>query len=331
MRISTLAGRVLLLVSSLAVAACGSEAEPKGGSRPVYKDESLGATGLFSDLGKQTLVAGVMEYRPRWDLWSDGATKRRWLSIPEGSSIDTTDMDAWVFPVGTKAWKEFSRDGVLVETRLLEKISDSQWGMVAYHWNEDLTDALAVPAGVANASGTEHDIPKGEDCKSCHDGAKDKLLGVAAIQLAHEGPGATLQSLDARGLLSVKPAPGGYDPPGEAGVAAALGYLHTNCGNCHHGVGDNPLDLRLRVDSLGDVEATPAYVTTVGVESHVQKAPSGISAKLIVAPGSPDDSILYLRMTRRGGGFAGGQMPWLASEVVDATGSETIAAWIRGL
>ena len=41
-------------------------------------------------------------FLPRWQLWSDEAVKRRWIWLPPGSTIDTTNMDHWKFPVGTK-------------------------------------------------------------------------------------------------------------------------------------------------------------------------------------------------------------------------------------
>ena len=61
--------------------------------------------------------ADAVEFTPRYPLWTDGMSKRRWLHVPTGASIDKSDPDAWEFPRGTRAWKEFSRDGVPVETR----------------------------------------------------------------------------------------------------------------------------------------------------------------------------------------------------------------------
>mgnify|MGYP007029512242 FL=1 len=71
-------------------------------------------------------------------------------------AIVTSDMDDWQFPVGTKLWKEFVRDGVRVETRLLQKVGPGpdEWSGVAYVWTEDETDALARPEGVVDARGT---------------------------------------------------------------------------------------------------------------------------------------------------------------------------------
>ena len=72
----------------------------------------LTETGLYADLRADALAPGVLPYRPQFELWSDGASKRRWISLPPGTRIDTSDMDSWQFPEGTKLWKEFSRDNV---------------------------------------------------------------------------------------------------------------------------------------------------------------------------------------------------------------------------
>src|SRR5690349_2931129 len=68
----------------------------------------LSETGLYEDGSSTALAEGVMPYEPRYVLWSDGADKQRWLYLPEGTTIDTSNIDGFVFPVGTKAWKEFS-------------------------------------------------------------------------------------------------------------------------------------------------------------------------------------------------------------------------------
>jgi hypothetical protein len=53
--------------------------------------------------------ADATAFTPHYPLWSDGSAKRRWLRLPPGTSIDKSNPDAWEFPRGTKAWKEFSR------------------------------------------------------------------------------------------------------------------------------------------------------------------------------------------------------------------------------
>src|SRR4051794_27886545 len=121
----------------------------------------LSETGLFDDLERERLATRVVPYTPEFALWSDGADKRRWLLVPDGERVDTADLDTWRFPRGTKLWKEFSRDGVHLETRLLQKTGngDGDWAAAAYLWREDQSDADLTPYGAVNALGTTHDVP----------------------------------------------------------------------------------------------------------------------------------------------------------------------------
>src|SRR5882672_4590761 len=63
---------------------------------------TLDCTGLYSALETKELAAGVRAYAPAVPLWSDGAAKRRFISIPAGQKIDASDPGEWKFPVGTK-------------------------------------------------------------------------------------------------------------------------------------------------------------------------------------------------------------------------------------
>jgi len=165
-------------------------------------------------------AAGVQPYTPAFPLWSDGADKRRWIWLPPGARIDTANPDEWGFPVGTKLWKEFRVGGRRVETRLLWRLPDG-WLAVPYAWRADGRDADLVLDGVRDARGTDHDIPSARACVGCHGGHASFVLGFSAIQLA--------PSLDAFADRLTVPIP--PSPP----APAALGYLHANCGSCHHG------------------------------------------------------------------------------------------------
>ena len=66
---------------------------------------------LYSDLRAGTVAASARPYQPSFALWSDGASTRRWIRLPAGSQIDTSDMDAWRFPVGAELFKELSVAG----------------------------------------------------------------------------------------------------------------------------------------------------------------------------------------------------------------------------
>src|SRR5262249_41349777 len=73
----------------------------------------LSITGLYASILDRRLSPGVIQYKPQYELWSDGAQKARYALFPAGQKIDTSSMNRWVFPVGTKFWKEFRRDGKL--------------------------------------------------------------------------------------------------------------------------------------------------------------------------------------------------------------------------
>ena len=87
-------------------------------SRTKLLPEHLSETGLYADIATGELAPGVAPFTPRFSLWSDGSEKQRWLLLPDGAQIDTSNMDEWTFPEGTKVWKQFSSAGVRLETRL---------------------------------------------------------------------------------------------------------------------------------------------------------------------------------------------------------------------
>lgn len=301
----------------------GDAMMPPANMLPMHLSE----TGLYAEGSLSELAEGVMPYAPRYELWSDGADKLRWLLLPEGTTIDTSDIDAFVFPVGTKAWKEFSRDGKKLETRLLWKTSTG-WLQVAYAWNEAQDDAVSVPRGADDVLGTTHDIPQRIDCRECHGGSADTLLGVSAVQLAHGGAGLTLAQLEADGWLSDAP-PADFAPPDEL-AWNALGYLHANCATCHNplGIGYDrvDLDVGLRVAELADITTTQTYLTAV--DQPVEQTDSDDTAR--VEPGFPEDSALVTRMKLRGD-VAGLAMPPLASEITDDAGIALVEDWIESI
>jgi hypothetical protein len=310
---------------------------------PVNPLDKLDGTGLCVDPACTQINAGIREYVPRFELWDDGATKRRWLYLPPGTTIDTADMDLWVFPVGTKLWKEFSRGGTRVETRFITKqLADDNapgaWVYATYQWNQAQSEAMAVTTGVKDAGGTQHDIPSRSDCRACHDRLQPtRVLGFGAIQLDYDAPAGMpdLADLIAAGLLSMPPA--GTSPhfplPGAAVDTAALGYFHANCGHCHNptsdvAMGTSPLDLRLRTSMLSTVAATPAYKTAVGVDASIPYTENGQMFTKLIIPQDPQGSAVISRMnTTAELRF----MPAVAVETVDPAGQQALVAWINSL
>lgn len=289
----------------------------------------LSSTGLFSDVDSETLADGVMPYAPEFELWSDGAVKRRWLWLPPGTQIDTSSLDDWRFPRGTKVWKEFVRDGVRVETRLIQKIGDGHgredWANMAYLWKHDRSDAYAVVEGVIDANGTSHNVPAAVECQGCHGGRKSWLLGVSAIQLARAAPPGMidLEELELRGLLSDPPA-APITVPGDDTERAALGYLHANCGNCHNS-NRPPQDEKRCLDPEAslDVWLQTGALDSPGTTNTYRTMGPWVSA------GDPESSDLIARVKSRRFGFRWQGMPILGSEKVDHAGVALLEKWIR--
>ena len=293
---------------------------------------SLRDTGLYSDFDGRVVASDVFEYEVNYPLWSDGALKRRWVHLPAGTQIDTTDMDFWVYPEGTKLWKEFRDDTLLLETRLLWKKGPSvdDWVYVSYGWNMDQTDAIEMPDGATDVLGTNFDIPDQRNCSKCHQRTPDFVLGFAAIQLAHAQAGANLASLVTDSLLTSNPE--GVAPyftvPGDTEEEAVLGYFHGNCGGCHNPHSDvmdtTALNMRLEVATLGTVAETTSYSTIVGVPPML--ALSGATS--LVEQGDPNASAVFLRMNMRATPL---QMPPRGTELLDDDFMTILSDWITGL
>jgi hypothetical protein len=309
---------------------------------PNLPPATLSETGLFTTRGtapgELVLATGVREFEPKYWLWSDGADKKRYVYLPPGAQIDTTDADHWVFPLGTKFWKSFIVNGQLVETRLLERIGDgpNQFRYATYYWKTaDATDATRedyVEQRI-NAAGTTHDIPNGKACERCHDGLKDHALGFSALQLNHDRPGVTLTTLVDEDALTA-PIPLTIKVPDDDQVTQdALGYLHANCGNCHNDSPGLPVEnvpepqMLFRLSVNDEVLAdTDTFLTAIN-QHTTASADLGIDYRIV--GGSPDMSAVIVRMGLR---MNEEQMPPIASELPDTDGGlATMRAFIQSL
>lgn len=305
--------------------------------------ELLSETGLFVAGSVTEIDPRNLLYVPQYPLWSDGATKRRWLRLPEGEAIDARDPDAFQVPVGTRLWKEFSF-GRRVETRYIERLRDGSYRYATYVWSDDGRDARLQPleeSGIARgADGGEHEIPNESDCRACHEGRRSPILGLSALQLSTDrDPNAPhrevepegsldLADLVKRGLIKGLPEQLVREPPriaaANATERAALGYLYGNCSSCHNAEG--PIaSVGLDFDQSVRKGATPgALRTTIRRPSHYTIP--GSDQSLRVAPGDAERSVVAYRMASR---FAAAQMPPLGTRFVDEEALELIRTWIN--
>jgi hypothetical protein len=344
--------RLSLLVSTavvLGVALAATSSDPMAradGAEVAPLPEHLADTGLFLP-GSTTVRPENLAFSPQYPLWSDGASKRRWLSIPPGSFIDATRPDAWEFPRGTRLWKEFAYGTRKVETRFIERRADGSWRFAAYVWNEDGTDAVLAPSvGVAalrveSAPANRYVIPAEADCRSCHEGAAVPVLGASALQLSPDRDslaphadqvdvGVDLRTLVARGWLRNLPRQLLDQPPRIAASSpverAALGYLHANCGHCHNAGGAPvPVGLVLAQEAASPAASTERVLhSMLGVASRFRSR-AAPEATQIVLPRHADASVLAVRMRSRNP-FV--QMPPLGTRVADAESLALIEQWI---
>jgi glucose/arabinose dehydrogenase/mono/diheme cytochrome c family protein len=99
----------------------------------------------------------------------------------------------------------------------------------------------------------------------------------------------------------------------------ARSYLHANCAQCHveAGGGNAQIDLEITTprDRMRLIGVKPLHDTF------------GIKDAKLIAPGDPERSILYQRLKRRGPG----QMPPLATSIVDDEAVRVIHDWIKAM
>jgi mono/diheme cytochrome c family protein len=177
--------------------------------------------------------------------------------------------------------------------------------------------------GLAVGHDQVHDVPGRWDCRSCHGGRAEGVLGFSALQLSRDRdplaphaepprPGdVDLEELIERGRIVNFP-PSLQRPRIVAATdreRAVLGYFHGNCGGCHQA--DGALSaLTLRLDhSIADDRPNTTFLTAG-----------------VVVPGDPAASALLRRMSSRDQAM---QMPPLGTRVADTQALALIDAWIR--
>jgi hypothetical protein len=309
---------------------------------PSGEPTDLQCTGLYSDWATKTVSSDLRSYTPGLLLWSDGAQKNRWIYLPPGTTIDTSDMDEWTFPVGTKIWKEFnlpvgdSSTPIRIETRLLWKLKSHSWYRTTYRWSADgQTSATELTQGELNVNGSSYEIPGQLLCNECHSGRLDGVLGFEAVSLA--SPAATgfaMPQLVEAGVLT-KPPSSPLTVPGDPAESAALGWLHVNCGtSCHNdssGTAQNTgFFTRLDVATLASVHDTDTWTTGWNVPTETYSIPDAGATYRLHACSLATSAAYYRASLRDGvnGTPSETQMPPIASHLVDEAGIALLAAWI---
>ncbi len=318
----------------------------------------LSALGVFDDLASLDFNDACLPYELNQPFWSDGASKRRCVFLPNDGAFDEPMERVKVlqggdlqFPVGTVFVKHFelpldARQPSLtrrLETRFLVNTGDAGYYGLTYRWRDDgsdadlLTGADSAQLTTYDAAGTPHaqtwDFPSREQCATCHSRGAGGALGLRAynlnrgVTLSEGVTGNQLATWNGLGIFT--PA---YDEASLANAprtsaqgdvrapleARARSYLDANCSYCHRPETGN----RARMDLRFTTELTATGTIWAGVSKSF-----GIENTHIITPGDAASSLLYWRASLVGEDA----MPPLGKRVVDEAGVSLLAAWIDRL
>lgn len=303
---------------------------------------SIAELGLYPDPGDRSQThPKARRYTPAQPLWSSGSDKDRYIVVPDDAVIDSSDRQAWSFPLGTLLLKTFSypdpeqpSGARPIETRVLRREGEG-FSYSVYLWSEDASSAvlmdlnrsLAVPVQV-DGEVFEHVVPARLDCRKCHESQPVPVLGFDELGLnapldsdpvpASGNAPTQLQHLLEAGVLS--PAPSGpaqaitHDDPRTEQV---LSYLEGNCTHCHNGGSQASAAFDLRYP--------------VALENLIDRETEGDALSGVrVVSGQPEQSAVWLALSRvEVDGIQ--PMPPVGVDRVDRGALELFETWIASL
>lgn len=181
--------------------------------------ETLSEYSLFSNTCNPTVAHSErsLPYDLFTPLFTDYATKYRFVFIPENETINYNQEEALDFPIGSVITKTFTmpkntdnrvfKDELLIETRLLIRQKDG-WIARAYIWNESGTEAYrSRNGGDVSITNLTHDgkkmpaftykVPTQKECTDCHQFIPNKgLPNVGKLEFRPIGPKARFLNSD---------------------------------------------------------------------------------------------------------------------------------------
>ncbi|RYD19704.1 MAG: hypothetical protein EOP88_17960 [Verrucomicrobiaceae bacterium] len=320
--------------------------------------QTLSETGAFSNTPGMVPVQGMVPYGVNAPLWSDAAAKMRWMALPNNGTHDTAAEKItfapegnWTFPKGTVFVKHFelpvddANPAIhrRLETRFVIVPETGEPYGVTYKWRPDGSDADLLPGGLNEVidiatvgGGTRQQTwtyPSRNECKVCHNGNADYILGVKTHQLngnfTYPLTGRTANQLETLGAL------GWFDTTyredlvpwmlkshNVAETSASLtdrvrSYLDSNCSQCHQ-----PGGVRAYFDAR--------YTTALDEQGLIYgelETSYGHPDNRVIVPGQPERSIMLTRLSS----VAEIKMPPIAKHVVDQAAVTLMTDWINSL
>lgn len=310
-------------------------------SGPNNLPQTLADTGIFSNVTNLQVNAGIYPYDVNVPLWSDGASKKRWFSVPAGKTIAFNAEGNWTFPTGSIWIKQFDLENspgnpasaVRVETRVLVKTDTGIYGL-SYRWSDDQTTATLVDENGTNRSmfrGRQNWIfPSRADCLNCHTEASGRVLGFTTAQFNREntyGSQTTNQifalrdagffsssNIQTRGLRALA----SLNDETVSRAFRVRSYLAANCAHCHQ----PGTSVSIFSDWDGRVTTPISRANIIYGQLHNNTNPDN----KVFVPGDPAHSALYYRMIATNSD----RMPPIAVSIPDTNAVQLIKDWING-
>jgi putative heme-binding domain-containing protein len=282
----------------------------------------LSETGLFAETPTQKPAAGVTPYEIQAHRWADHASSQRWLALPNGEKITYANREQgmlgrgrWVFPTNAVLALTYSLANKKIETQITH-FDGIQWNAYSYKWNAAGTDADLVGAKGEETTVQGPDGPQPwkyfarSECLRCHTVWNNFTPGF-------NGPQLEAAFLQSQGLRDQGPALTDPHASGEVDLRARS-YLHVNCSVCHRVAGGGAVRIFLNIETaLKDSRMLDKPVA----------GDLGLPDARVVAPGSPERSVLLYRVTTAGRGH----MPYLGGKLNDDKGIVLLRDWIDSL
>lgn len=194
---------------------CTDSSEPVNWEKVLEaKASKLSEYNLFSNTcdPSKTDSAQALPYDLPVMLFTDYASKYRFVFIPEGESATFDATEALEFPIGTVITKTFAmpadttkrglQEEKLIETRLLIK-RDTGWIARNYVWNQSGTEAFrSLSGGPVTVKNLKHgkdklsftySVPSEQQCLTCHQFKED---GASKPEFRPIGPKARFLNSD---------------------------------------------------------------------------------------------------------------------------------------
>jgi uncharacterized repeat protein (TIGR03806 family) len=308
-----------------------------GGSFPP----TLSATGLFDDVATLVPAEGVIEYEVNAPLWSDGASKRRFIALPGDDTIEFDATGSWSFPIGTVLVKHFELENGATTRRLETRVfvrQNDDWLGLSYYWDGSgdavlLTRALSLDVQWDDAGqpmSQTWNVPSPTGCLGCHTTASNRVLGVRTAQLNRPDPDG-LDQLDrwsCRDLFRYRLGPSSQFEawPALDDLAASTqrrsrAHLASNCALCHQPGGPAPGGMDMRFHTrLGEMQliGEQASLGDLGLPAPALRiAPAG-------SPSPHEASVLWQRMASTDAGLRMARGTLLRDEAA----LEVVGDWI---